>query len=256
MTNRVRLICLALLPACVAVGVWETAARDPQRAFMIGAPSRILKIAIDDFTSGTMWLHIIPTAAVAAAGLVLGTLIGTFVGFSLWINVTVGRLALPYVATVSAIPLFAVAPLVILSVGIGYEAKVIIATATVLFVALNAGYDEANRLFARHDEWLHGLNASRAFAVRHVIAPEAMATIFTLAKANVAFAILGTFVAEFMSSDRGLGFYILRASGLYDTSRVLLGVLTLGAVAAGLRGAITLIQRLIPAVRFSTPAKP
>ena len=48
---------------------------------------------------------------------------------------------------------------------------------------------------------------------------------------NVGFAILGAFIGEYISSSHGLGHLILVASGLFDISLVLCGILMLVLIA-------------------------
>jgi len=48
---------------------------------------------------------------------------------------------------------------------------------------------------------------------------------------NVSFALMGAFVGDFISSEQGLGHYIMKASSFYDTTRVLLGILILSLIA-------------------------
>jgi NitT/TauT family transport system permease protein len=49
-------------------------------------------------------------------------------------------------------------------------------------------------------------------------------------------------VGEFVASDRGLGFLVNVARGLYDTSLVFVAVLTLVAMALGLYGLVVLLE--------------
>ena len=53
-------------------------------------------------------------------------------------------------------------------------------------------------------------------------------------KLNIGFALLGAFIGEYISSNAGLGHLILVASGLFDISLVLTGVLMLMVIAIGL----------------------
>jgi NitT/TauT family transport system permease protein len=60
--------------------------------------------------------------------------------------------------------------------------------------------------------------------------PASLDSVFSAARLNVGFGLLGAFIGEFISSDRGLGYLILKASGLYNVSRVFavsLGILLL-----------------------------
>jgi NitT/TauT family transport system permease protein len=55
-------------------------------------------------------------------------------------------------------------------------------------------------------------------------------------------AVIGAVVGEFMASDRGLGFLINVARGLYDTSLVFVAVFTLVLMALGLYGVVVLLE--------------
>jgi NitT/TauT family transport system permease protein len=58
-------------------------------------------------------------------------------------------------------------------------------------------------------------------------------------------ALLGAFIGEFIAADKGLGYMIIRAAGLFDTPRVLVGVFTIVAIAL-------LVDRLIEVVEKRT----
>jgi NitT/TauT family transport system permease protein len=241
-----------LLPVIVFLVGWEAfSGSSTKRAFLFASPSAVLLVAWQDLKSGVILAHASATCFETVLGLAIGSVLGSIVGFSLWIDPRIGRMATPYIIVIGAIPIFAVAPLLIIWFGTGLLAKVVMASSTVFIVSLVSGYNTANRLMKTHDDWLHGLHASRTFALQHVIFPEALRSVFEVARLNVGFAILGSFIAEFISSNRGIGFYILKASGLYDTARVLFGVFALGVLALALTVILYLLERTIPALRYS-----
>jgi NitT/TauT family transport system permease protein len=55
--------------------------------------------------------------------------------------------------------------------------------------------------------------------------------------------VIGAVVGEFIGADRGLGFLINRARGLFDTPLVFVAVLTLVVLALGLYGAVVLVEK-------------
>ena len=61
-------------------------------------------------------------------------------------------------------------------------------------------------------------------------------------KLNIGLALLGAFIGEFISAEQGLGYMIVRASGLYDMATVLVGVLTLVAVALVLTAIVERVE--------------
>lgn len=61
--------------------------------------------------------------------------------------------------------------------------------------------------------------------------PGSMDWVFASMRLNAGLALLGTFIGEFIASDRGLGFLVLRASSLYDVPRALAASLFIVALA-------------------------
>ena len=252
--RRVAFVALGAVPACIFLFVWEVASRtSSRRMFLFGSPSRIASVAFQDTASGRIIPHAIATFEEVVSGLALGTLAGCGVGFGLWLDRRVGKLAAPYVVIIGAVPIFAVAPQLIMWFGVGFAAKVFMSASSVFVVSLVSSNRAACAITSAHGDWLKGIRASRWFTMRHVILPEAFRSTLTLARQNVGFAILGAFIAEFVSSNRGLGYYILRAGGTFDTSRVFFGIAVLAVMALLLSCSVRLLEIAVPALRHSTP---
>ena len=65
-------------------------------------------------------------------------------------------------------------------------------------------------------------------------------------KISVGLALVGAFIGEFVSSQAGLGHYILGAGSLYDMPRVLFGVLIISLLALIATGIISMVERWKP----------
>jgi NitT/TauT family transport system permease protein len=126
-------------------------------------------------------------------------------------------------------PKIALAPLLILWFGIGIESKVAMSALIVFFlVFLNtfAGVRDVNPLYL-HVTSIMG--ASSMQQLRLVIFPSAAAWVLTGLKVSVPYALIGAVVGELISSNRGIGFLIGQASGLFDTAGVFSGLAVLAA---------------------------
>lgn len=247
---RWRSIAISLLPLALFLIAWQLfSAGSDRRQFLFASPLNIARVAIDELTQGAIYMHILVTLWETVLGLILGTIFGTSVGLSLWANRTLGQYAAPYVAAIGAIPIFALAPMLIIWFGTGLAPKVIMAGFPVALVSLIQVYNGARRIDESHGEWLVGLNASRWLTLRAVIVPECTAVVFEGMKLNVGFALVGAFIGEFVVASRGLGHFILRAGGVYDTPRVLFGVILFGLLALGLTALIAVIQRRLQGER-------
>ncbi|MCX7325234.1 MAG: ABC transporter permease subunit [Hyphomicrobiales bacterium] len=131
--------------------------------------------------------------------------------------------------------------------GIGIESKVAVSASIVFFVVfLNtyAGVRDVNPIYIHATRIMGG---NEYHVLRHVMIPSAASWVITGLKVSVPYALVGTVIGEFMSSNRGIGFIIAQATGLFDTTSVFAGLVILGVVGAvinvGLRHAESWLLR-------------
>jgi len=75
--------------------------------------------------------------------------------------------------------------------------------------------------------------------------PHALPHIFDGMKVSITLAIIGVIVAEFVSSQKGLGYLIMFANGMLDTVMMMSAITVLSAVGLALYGLIALAGRLV-----------
>ena len=68
------------------------------------------------------------------------------------------------------------------------------------------------------------------------------AWVITGLKVSLPYALVGTVIGEFMSANRGIGFIIAQASGLFDTTSVFTGLIVLAIVGALINSALKLLE--------------
>src|SRR5262249_3112026 len=111
--------------------------------------------------------------------------------------------------------------------GTGILAKIMIATLSTVFIALFQAYTGASEVSGKYIRMMQAFKATKHQIFGKVIVPSAVVWVMAAFKMNVGFALLGAFIGEYISSSQGLGHMILVASGLFDMSLVLCGVLML-----------------------------
>jgi NitT/TauT family transport system permease protein len=196
------------------------AQRQPRIAFLFGTPSLVFKELVALVRSGEFFTHFFVTGAEALCGTFLGTLLGCSLGISLWLSRSVALAVRPVVFVIGNLPIFAFAPLMIVWFGVGFTMKVVLAALSTGFVSFSLAYRGAQGVGADSLEVLRAMRASKRQMFLKVIVPASLDSVFNAARLNVGFGLLGAFIGEFISSDRGLGYLILRASGLYNVPRV------------------------------------
>jgi len=113
-------IFLILLPAIVLLAAWEWIVFDSARlTFLFAAPSLIWEKALEEYVQSAIWKDIGITAFEALCGLVIGSVLGTIFALCLWTNKAAQKIARPYIAIIGSIPVFALAPMLIIWFGIG-----------------------------------------------------------------------------------------------------------------------------------------
>ena len=159
-----------------------------------------------------MLLHLGTTTLEAILGFLLGSLIAFLIGVLMEEFQLFAKITLPYVIASNAIPVIALAPILILWFGNGIMSKVVVAAFLCFFpLCINTykGLSEYKNSF-KHLFDVYGAS-SQDFLIRFKL-PNAIPYIITGLKLNAVYSVIGAIVAEFIGSDSGLGFGMLQAS--------------------------------------------
>ncbi len=245
---RWKLALLYPLPLVVLIACWHLySAGDVHRQFIFSGPHQVWCTFIALVQNGDLLKHASVTLMEALTGFALGTAFGAAVGLSLWYSKTVAAVSKPYIAALGSIPIFALAPMIIAWFGIGVTSKIMLAFISTVVVAIIQSYQGAMSVEPRFLRLMQVLGATRFQTFRTVVVPSALIWVVNAMKLNIGLALLGAFIGEFISSEQGLGYMIVRASGLYDMATVLVGVFTLVVIALALTAMVEFVERkLLP----------
>ncbi len=243
---------LYLAPLIVLISVWYLyTAAHPDSQFIFSSPEKVWTALIHLIQSGELLRHTAVTVSEALAGFGLGTTLGAVIGLSLWYSRTVAKIAQPYLTALAAVPIFSLAPMIICWFGIGMLSKIALAFLSTVVVAIVQSYQGSMTVEPRYMRLMKVLSASRFQTFRIVVIPSALIWVINAMKLNIGLALLGAFIGEFISAEEGLGYMIVKASGLYDMATVLVGVLTLIIVSLLLTGLVEVLERKL--LRWKSP---
>lgn len=183
------------------------------------------------------------TGLEAIGGFVLGSSVGLGLGMLFVRFDALRAIGLPYVVGSNAVPIVAIAPLVVLWLGHGMISKVVLSAFLCFFpLAINSfrGFSEV----PQHIEDLfrvYGATTGEFFWKARL--PFAAPYLFSGARLNATYAVIGAIVAEFVGATSGLGFGMLQAS--YNLNIPLLWAYLVVAVALGMAfyGTVWLLER-------------
>lgn len=221
--------------AMVFVGAaWEYLGRtDKSFHFFVGAPSSIIKelyrmVSHEDLLSDFML-----TGAEALVGLILGTTLGATAGLLAFYYRREVPVAIPIVLLVGSVPILALAPLMIIWLGVNFALKVGLAAIATFFVSFAQAVRGARAASRDHLDVLQAMGAQPWQLFKKAIVPGSLDWVFGAMRLNVGFCLLGAFVGEFIASERGLGHIVLKASSLYNMPRALaasIGIVVLAVI--------------------------
>ncbi len=204
--------------------IWQILALSEEVSKYFSSPYEVLTVLLEEVRNPEFWTHVSFSYINITLGYVLGNLLGAIVGIVLWLRDSLGKIFNPILFLLSSIPIFAIAPMSILWWGSGDVAKVIIVFLHVFFVAVFYAYKNVGNIKDEYYAFFKFVGVNDLNMFIHIIIPSASLWFLPMLKLTVGFAVLGEFVAEFIVSDKGIGHYIIRATGLYDVPRVIVGI--------------------------------
>lgn len=211
---------------------WEFASGRLIDTLFISSPSAVFSRLGKWVMDGTLVHHLSITLYATLWGFLIGSTVGFTLGLLFGRFKVLAEVLDPYITALYSIPKIALAPLFIIWFGIGIESKIAVSASIVFFVVfLNtyAGVRDVNPLYIHAIRIMGG---SQWHVLRSVIMPSATSWVITGLKVSVPYALVGTVIGEFMSSNRGIGFIISQATGLFDTTSVFSGLIILASVGA------------------------
>jgi len=187
---------------------------------------------------------------VTATEIVLGFLLGGVLGLATALLLARFRLArrwlLPLLVLSQALPVFALAPLLVLWLGYGLASKVAMAVLIIFFPVTAAGYDGLRRTEPGWLDLAHTLGASRWTILWQLRLPAALPALASGLRIAAAVAPIGAVVGEWVGASRGLGFLMLQANGRMQVDLMFAALALLSLIALGFYfGVDRLLRRLV-----------
>jgi NitT/TauT family transport system permease protein len=217
-----------IIAGIAIIGLWEGLSRIGWLdAYYWSRPSTIVHTGWTALSTGTLLEDTLYTAGATIIGFILGTLVGSLIGLSFWWSKIYARITEPYLVAFNAIPKLALAPVLIIMFGIGFQSKAILAFLMTVIVAALAAFSGVNSVDKDLEKMLFSLGAKKRHVFTKVVVPSAIPWMVSSLKINIALALAGTIVGEFISSRQGIGRMILYAGQIMDLNLVWVGVVVL-----------------------------
>ncbi len=229
--------------ALFAIALWHlVVTRFHVPTYLVPSPVLIFADIRDNFR--TMATHIGWTALEAALGLIAAIIVGGTLGTLFAVFRRLEQAILPWAVASQAVPIIAIAPLLVLWFGNGLTSKVIMAALGSLFPMLvntTRGLGSADPLLLE----LARVYSARGWTIfRKLRLPSALPYITAGMRVAAAFAMIGAIVAELAGSDKGIGYVIMQATYRFDAVRLFSAILLSGVCGLSFFGLVVLLERI------------
>ncbi len=187
--------------------------------------------------------HLLVTLVEVICGIFLGTLLGVCSALLMSAFKPVKRWLLPVLVISQAIPVFALAPILILWLGYGMGSKIAMAVLIIFFPVTGAFYDGLRRTNPQWLELARIMGASSWTMIKQIRIPAALPALASGIRIAATVAPIGAVVGEWIGASRGLGFYMLHANARMQIDQMFAALFLLAISALALYYGIDAVLR-------------
>ena len=234
----------ALLTFLVLFALWESAVRLLGiKEYLLPAPSKVWPefLKRQSTVAAGAWITTIEIIGGYVLAVVVSIPLAMAIAYSRFMENTI----YPSIVFLQIIPKIAIAPLFIIWLGFGLLPKLLIVFLLCFFpivVSSVAGFKSVDpdvMDFARST----GASPTRMFF--KIRLPQALPEIFTGLKIGAALSATAAVVAEFVASDRGLGYLLQQYNGQLETPMVFAIIVLLSLIGLAVYYFVELVERLV-----------
>lgn len=226
------------------LGLWElltsTNVVDP---FFVSSPSRIVTQIATLARDGTLFSHSAITLYETLVGFAIATIFGYMIAVLLWWNEKVRKIFEPYIVILNSLPKIALGPIIILWVGAGTKAIVLmcvlicIVITTMSMLSAFMSVEEGKILL------LKSMNANKIQIFFKLVVPNSMPEFISVLKINVGMSWVGSIMGEYLTSKAGLGYLIVYGGQVFKIDLVMASTAVLCVLAFGMYFLVSLLER-------------
>lgn len=220
--------------------------------YWVSSPLQVLTRTWTEGAEGDLLFHAGYTMEEALIGFLIGGLPAALLPFGLRRLPRVVAILDPFMVGGYGLPKLALAPLFILWFGIDIQSKVALVAIATFFIVYFATLTGVRSLDVKLVDMARVLGASERQIARHVVWPGAVPFIFAGFRVALPYSIGGAVVAEMISSNRGLGYFIQIGAMNFDTTQIFVAVVMVTLIVLVTAAVLTRCEAFL--LRWRPPA--
>lgn len=227
--------------------IWEIACRTVIPPLFFPPPSAVFMAFVQTIRSGELPRQFVETLGVLSAGFGLSVITGVTLGLLMGTIRIVAKVLDPYVNALYAMPTVALVPLVIIWLGLGFEAKVFLTWIVGVFPIVIAVQAGVQNIPVAYIETARAFAVSRRDMLWKVIIPAAIPFFVSGLRLGLGRALVGAVVAEMFTALSGLGYMVTFYGNTFKTALMFVPIISLAILSIAITEVIRLAERrLVP----------
>lgn len=226
LTNRTNIS--RSLPALVVLValllLWEAVVRlTAVPAYILPAPTAILSALIEN--RSLLLMHTGVTCKAVAGGLSLALAAALFIALLIDRSHLIRQAFYPLLVISQAVPIFALAPLILIWFGAGLLPKVMIVALVCFFPLVINLAEGLSQVDPEALDLMQTMKANRWLTLTSLQIPATLPYFFSGLKIAVTYSVMGAIIGEWLAARAGLGIYMLRSMHSFQTSNLFAAIL-------------------------------
>lgn len=189
--------------------------------------------------------HAMKTLGATLLGFALALVFGSLAAIGIVYSRLLENTLYTLLVALNSVPKIALAPLFIIWMGTGLASKVAISFLIAVFAIVVDAVLGLRSVDPDAIDMFRAMRGSRLQTLFWLRLPNALPYLFAGIKVALSLALVGAIAGEFVASQAGLGYVILSAQGLFQTSRLFAAIVLLGVLGTILFFAVELIEKLV-----------
>lgn len=230
----------------IAIAAWEALVRLAEiPPYMLPGPARVF--AAFQERGGFLLEHAAITAYETLLGFVIGVICGACLAIFMWLFPPARRAVLPVVLVTQALPVFAIAPILVLWLGFGLTSKIVMAVLVIFFAVTSTFFDGLRRADPGLTDLARLYRVSRFKELFYFRIPAGLPALASGIRIAAVFAPIGAIVGEWVGAKGGLAFIMLQSNARMQTDVMFAALVLLALMVLALRFTVDhLTRRLVP----------
>lgn len=214
-------------------------------AFILPHPEAVVDRLYTLYERDILMKHVIITIREAVTGLLLAVGLALPLGYVVARNRWMSALLMPYLVAIRAVPVVAIAAILVIWLGTGIQSKVFVVVFITWFPLMEAVVVGIQQVNPRLRDLMRAYQANPVQVFWKLELPSAMPNLLSGLKIAATLSVVGAAVAEMMGANQGLAYLIVFGRGTSDAPLVFGAVLLLTAISLTFYSLIALAEMIL-----------